>query len=164
MRGSDRLAWSTLRTLLAQKNLTVVDLHELLRARGFIVNKKSLYRLASSRPVQKLDTAIVRGICETLEVRLEELIQFDRPKLELFRLRPELRDELDKLIDKNNASKLTEEEELRLKTLLGEAQRVAITNVRILAEQTRASESGGPQVMVMGIDRCFGNKGERLGA
>jgi hypothetical protein len=60
IRGSGHQAWSTLRTLLAEKNLTVVDLHERLREQGFEVNKKSLYRLATAHPVQKIDTAIAR--------------------------------------------------------------------------------------------------------
>jgi DNA-binding Xre family transcriptional regulator len=86
MSGTEKGAWSTLRTLLAEKNLTVVDLHQMLRKQGFDVNKKSLYRLATSRPVQKLDTAIARAICEALDVRLEDLIQFQKPKFELQRL------------------------------------------------------------------------------
>ena len=71
MSGSESGAWSTLRTLLAEKNLTVVDLHERLREQGFDVNNKSLYRFTTSRPVQKIDTAIVRAICEALDVGLE---------------------------------------------------------------------------------------------
>jgi hypothetical protein len=52
MSGNAHEAWSTLRTLLAEKNLTVVDLREKLCEQGFEVNKKSLYRLAISRPIQ----------------------------------------------------------------------------------------------------------------
>jgi hypothetical protein len=51
MSGNEKGAWSTLRILLAEKNLTVVDLHEMVRKQGFDVNKKSLYRLATSRPI-----------------------------------------------------------------------------------------------------------------
>jgi DNA-binding Xre family transcriptional regulator len=58
--------------------ITVVDLHERLREQGFEVNKKSLYRLATSQPVQKIDTAIARAICEALDVGLEDLIQFQK--------------------------------------------------------------------------------------
>src|SRR5258708_20190691 len=82
MSGHDKGAWSTLPTLLAEKNLTVADLHQILRRRGFDVNKKSLYRLAASQPVQKLDTAIVRAVSEALEVRLQDLIQFQKPNFQ----------------------------------------------------------------------------------
>lgn len=143
MKGSDRCAWSTLRALLAEKKLTVVNLHEILRVRGLAVNRKSLYRLASLRPVQKVDTAIVRGICEALDVRLEELIQFEKPRLELARLEPRLQEELDMLIEKNNDDRLTGDEETRFNTLVNAARRVMFKNLRVLSEQNRGRGSGG---------------------
>src|SRR5258708_12764221 len=82
MSGQDKGAWSTLPTLLAEKNLTVADLHQILRRRGFDGNKKSLYPLAASQPVQKLDTAIVLAVSEALEVRLQHLINFQNPNIE----------------------------------------------------------------------------------
>ena len=114
MSGSEHQAWSTLRTLLAEKNLTVVDLHGKLRKRRFEVNKKSLYRLATSRPVQKIDTAIARAVCEALDVGLEDLIQFQKPRFELQRLNRRSEKELDRLMDKNNEGKLTEKEQARV--------------------------------------------------
>src|SRR5260370_34722468 len=102
MSGHDKGAWSTLPTLLAEKNLTVADLHQILRRRGFDVNKKSLYRLAASQPVQKLDTAIVRAVSEALEGRLQDLIQFPKPKFELKHTDPQSHKELGRLIDRNN--------------------------------------------------------------
>ena len=78
MSGPDKGAWSTLPNLLAEMNLTVADLHQILRKRGFEVNKKSLYRLTASQPVQKLDATIVRA------------------------------QELDRLMDKNNEGELTQ--------------------------------------------------------
>jgi DNA-binding Xre family transcriptional regulator len=140
MSGSEKGAWSTLRTLLAEKNLTVVDLHQMLRKQGFDVNKKSLYRLATSRPVQKLDTAIARAICEALDVRLEDLIQFQKPKFELQRLDRRSQQELDRLMDKNNEGKLTEKERARFKTLLDEVQKVTLYNSKMLVNQKRLRE------------------------
>src|SRR6516165_8720328 len=99
MSGSEKGAWSTLPTLLAEKNLTVTDLHQILQKRGFAVNKKSLYRLAASVPVQKLDITIVRAVCEALDVRLQDLIQFQNPKFELKHLDPKSQRELDRLMD-----------------------------------------------------------------
>ena len=141
MSGSEKGAWSTLRTLLAEKNLTVVDLHQMLRKQGFDVNKKSLYRLATSRPVQKLDTAIARAICEALDVRLEDLIQFQKPKFELQRLDRRSQEELDRLMDKNNEGKLTEKERARFKTLLDEVQKVTLYNSKMLVSQKRLRDS-----------------------
>ena len=141
MSGSEKGAWSTLRTLLAEKNLTVVDLHQMLRKQGFDVNKKSLYRLATSRLVQKLDTAIARAICEALDVRLEDLIQFQKPKFELQRLDRRSQEELDRLMDKNNEGKLTEKERARFKTLLDEVQKVTLYNSKMLVSQKRLRDS-----------------------
>src|SRR5260221_2914458 len=106
MSGSDHQAWSTLRTFLAEKNLTVVDLHEKLREQGFEVNKKSLYRLAASHPIQKIDTAIARAVCEALDLGLEDLIQFQKPRFELQRLNRRSAKELHRLMDTNNQGKL----------------------------------------------------------
>lgn len=147
MSGSEKGAWSTLRTLLAEKNLTVVDLHQMLRKQGFDVNKKSLYRLATSRPVQKLDTAIARAICEALDVRLEDLIQFQKPKFELQRLDRRSQEELDRLMDKNNEGKLTEKERARFKTLLDEVQKVTLYNSKMLVTQKRLRDSTHREVV-----------------
>ncbi|MBV8140010.1 MAG: helix-turn-helix transcriptional regulator [Deltaproteobacteria bacterium] len=141
MSGSEKGAWSTLRTLLAEKNLTVVDLHEMVRKQGFEVNRKSLYRLATSRPVQKLDTAIARAICEALDVSLEDLIQFQKPKLELKRLDRKSQQELDGLMNKNNEGGLTEQEQTRFKMLLDEVQKITLYNSKILLDQKRLRES-----------------------
>lgn len=141
MSGIGNGAWSTLRTLLAEKNFTVADLHERLREQGFDVNKKSLYRLTTSRPVQKLDTAIARAICEALDVGLEDLIQFQKPKFELQRLDQKSEKELDRLMDKNNEGKLTEKERAQFKALLDEVQRITLYNSKMLVDRKRLRES-----------------------
>jgi DNA-binding Xre family transcriptional regulator len=79
MKGVRTGAWSTLRTRLAEKGLTVADLHEMLQI-AFPVNIKSLYRLTGTGPVQKIDLGIVRAICAALKVEIGDLIQFEKPK------------------------------------------------------------------------------------
>jgi DNA-binding Xre family transcriptional regulator len=140
--GHDKGAWSTLPNLLAEKNLTVVDLHQILRKRGFEVNKKSLYRLTASQPIQKLDITIVRAVCEALEVRLQDLIQFQKPKFELKRLEPRSQQELDRLMDKNNEGELTKAEQARFKALLDEVQKISLYNSKALVSQKRLREPG----------------------
>jgi DNA-binding Xre family transcriptional regulator len=140
MNGSDKGVWSTLPNLLAEKNLTVADLYQILQKRGFAVNKKSLYRLTASQPVQKLDTAIVRAVCEALDVRLQDLIQFQKPKFELKRLDPKSQRELDRLIDKNNEGELTKSEQARFKALLGDVQKISLYNAKALVSQKRLRE------------------------
>jgi DNA-binding Xre family transcriptional regulator len=147
MSGHDKGAWSTLPNLLAEKNLTVADLHQILQKRGFEVNKKSLYRLAAPEPIQKLDTAIIRAICEALEVRLQDLIQFQKPKFELKRLEPRSQQELDRLMDKNNQGKLTKTEQARFKALLDEVQRISLFNAKALLNQKRLRESTSREML-----------------
>jgi DNA-binding Xre family transcriptional regulator len=147
MSGSSKGAWSTLPNLLAEKNLTVADLHQMLRKRGFEVNKKSLYRLAAPEPIQKLDTAIIRAICEALEVRLQDLIQFQKPKFELKRLEPRSQQELDRLMDKNNQGKLTKTEQARFKALLDEVHRISLYNAKALLNQKRRRESAPREML-----------------
>ena len=140
MSGQDKGAWSTLANLLAEKNLTVADLHQILRERGVEVNKKSLYRLTASQPIQKLDTTIVRAVCEALEVRLQDLIQFQQPKFELKRLDPRSQRELDRLMDKNHEGELTQKEKTRFRALLDEIQRISLYNAKALLGQKRLRE------------------------
>ena len=147
MSGNDKGAWSTLPNLLAEKNLTVADLHQILQKRGFEVNKKSLYRLTASQPVQKLDTAIVRAVCEALDVRLQDLIQFQKPKLELKRLDPKSQQALDRLMDKNNEGELTKAEQARFKALLEEVQSITLYNSKTLLNQKRLRESTPAEVL-----------------
>jgi DNA-binding Xre family transcriptional regulator len=147
MSGHDKGAWSTLPNLLAEKNLTVADLHQILEKRGFEVNKKSLYRLAASRPMQKLDTTIVRAVCEALDVGLQDLIQFQKPKFELKHLDPQSQKELDRLMDKNNQGELTKTEQARFKALLDEVQRISLYNAKALVTQKRLRESTSREVL-----------------
>jgi DNA-binding Xre family transcriptional regulator len=140
-------AWSTLPNLLAEKNLTVADLYQILQKRGFAVNKKSLYRLTASEPVQKLDATIVRAICEALEVRLQDLIQFQKPKFELKRLDPHSQRELDGLMAKNNEGELTQRERTRFEALLDEVQKLTLYNSKMLLDQKRLRESGRRDVV-----------------
>jgi DNA-binding Xre family transcriptional regulator len=147
MSGNDKGAWSTLPNLLAEKNLTVADLHQILQKRGFDANKKSLYRLAASQPVQKLDTAIVRAVCEALEVRLQDLIQFQKPKFELKHLDPQSQKELDRLMDKNNEGELTKNEQARFKALLDEVQKISLYNAKALLSQKRLRESTSREIL-----------------
>jgi len=146
MSGNDKGAWSTLPNLLAEKNLTVADLHQILQKRGFDVNKKSLYRLAASQPMQKLDTGIVRAVCEALDVRLQDLIQFQKPKFELKRLDPKSQRDLDQLMDKNNKGELTKSEQARFKALLDEVQRMSLYNSKALLNQKRLRESASREI------------------
>jgi DNA-binding Xre family transcriptional regulator len=140
MKGIRTGAWSTLRMLLAEKGITVADLHERLQV-DFPVNIKSLYRLTGTGPVQRVDLEIVRAICAALKVEIGDLIRFEKPEFELTRLDPASQDELDQLMDKNNAGLLTGEEQERFNALLERVQRISLHNSKLLVDQKRRRES-----------------------
>jgi DNA-binding Xre family transcriptional regulator len=148
MSGKRYGAWSTLRTLLAERNLTVLDLHEKVRSQGFEVNKKSLYRLAASRPIHKVDMDIARAVCEALGIELGDLIQWQEPRLVLRRLDRKSEKELDRLMDKNNQAKLREKERSRFEELLRQVQEIALYNSKILVDQKRSRQSKQSNVLM----------------
>jgi hypothetical protein len=117
---------------LAERNLTVLDLHEKVRSQGLEVNKKSLYRLATSRPIHKVDMAIARAVCEALRIELGDLIQWQEPRLVLRRLDRKSEKELDRLMDKNNQAKLTGKERSRFEELLAQVQEITLYNSKVL--------------------------------
>jgi hypothetical protein len=76
-----------------------------------------------------------------LEVRLQDLIQFQKPKFELKRLDPKSQQQLDRLMDKNNEGELTKTEQARFKALLDEVQKISLYNAKALVSQKRLRES-----------------------
>ena len=137
MEGQTRGAWSNLRLILAQRNLSVLDLQKTLQRRGVSVNVKSLYRLAEPAPLWKIDTRIVNAICQTFDLELGDLIQLEKPTKELKRVAAEKQQRLDALMEKNNAGELTRAERAELTRLVEESQRISLHNARVLVEQKR---------------------------
>jgi hypothetical protein len=88
--------------LLAEQNMSVLALHKRLRQKGVSVNLKSLYRLAGSQPLQKVDARIVRPICLVLGVDLSELITLEKPQATLLKLDPVTQSRISALLGKNN--------------------------------------------------------------
>jgi DNA-binding Xre family transcriptional regulator len=137
MDGHVRGAWSNLRLILAQRNLSVLDLWKMLQKRGVSINVKSLYRLTEPGPLWKIDTRIVNAICQAFDLELGDLIQLEKPAKELRRLGAEKQQRLDALMEKNNAGKLTRAERAELTRLVEESQRISLHNARVLVEQKR---------------------------
>ena len=95
-----------LEIILADKNLAVVDLHKSLKAAGFAVNIKRLYRLIEPRPIRNIDLNVAGAICDELQIGIEDLIQFEKPEIELERLDLPLQYRLDELRSLNNQGRL----------------------------------------------------------
>jgi DNA-binding Xre family transcriptional regulator len=131
------VAWSNLKLILAQRNLSVLDLHKKLQKRGVAVNVKSLYRLAEPEPLWKIDTRIVNAICQTFGLQLGDLVQLEKPTKQLQRMDAEKQERLEALMEKNNEGEPTRAERAELTRLVEESQRISLHNARVLVEQKR---------------------------
>ncbi len=141
MRNDAPVAYSQLPRILAQRRLSVSDLKGRLKAAGVTVNQKSLYRLTSFAPLQKIDTRIVGAICQTCAVGIEDIISFEPPKPVLEKLNEMEQSELEQLMDKNNEGQLTPSELQRYDELSDKVFDLTMTNARLLAAQRRSLKS-----------------------
>jgi hypothetical protein len=131
-------AYSRLKRVLDEQNISVSELERRLRQQGMCINLKSLYRLSNDRqPLQRLDLRVAGAICQVLEMPLSELIVFERPQRKLRRLTATKQKRLDTLMAKNNDGALTSAEQQELRGLVREAEEITLDNARTLAGQRR---------------------------
>ena len=129
-------AYSRLKRLLDERNITVPEVHKRIQQRGMHVNLKSLYRLSREhQPLARLDLRGAGAICQVCEVPLSELIIFESPKWTLYRLAAAKQKRLDTLMTKNNEGQLIGGEREELRTLVREADEMTSANARILVGQ-----------------------------
>jgi len=140
MNGNIPEAYSRLRIILAKMNVTVFQLHRRLEAAGFAVNIKSLYRLGSDEPIQKIDLRIAAAICRVCGVNLGELIALEKTPAQLRQLDGRTQSRLEALMAKNNDGKLTASEKKEFGQLAEKAHRISIENARVLVAERKRSE------------------------
>jgi hypothetical protein len=129
-------AFSRLKRVLAEQNLTVPELHRRMEQQGLRINLKSLYRLSNDRqPLQRLDLRVAGAICQVFALPLSELIVFTTPGNKLRRLAARKQKRLEALMARNNEGLLTDAEEKELRALVREAEEIMLDNARQLAEQ-----------------------------
>jgi len=129
-------AYSRLKRLLKQQQLSVPELHRRLRSGGFRVNIKSLYHLSDEdQPVQRLDMRVAGAICQVCDVPLSEWIVFEQDEGRLRTLASDRQERLDLLMAKNSAGELSEAERNELQTLVREAEELTLANARLLVDQ-----------------------------
>jgi hypothetical protein len=128
-------AFSRLKHVLKEQDLTVPELHRRLRQQGLRINLKSLYRLSNDQPLQRLDLRVAGAICQIFDLPLSELIVFETPVRKLRRLAAGKQKRLDLLMAKNNEGQLTDAEGQELRALVREAEDITLDNARRLAEQ-----------------------------
>src|SRR5437762_1170553 len=95
-------AFSRLKRVLDEQNMTVPQLHRRLREQGLHINLKSLYRLNNDQqPLQRLDLGVAGAICQVFTLPLSELIAFETPQHKLRRLSAAKQKRLDRLMAKS---------------------------------------------------------------
>ena len=129
-------AYSRLKRVLDEQNMTVPELHRRLLQQGLRINVKSLYRLGKDRqPLQRLDLRVAGAICQVFDLPLSELITFEAPRRQLRRLSAAKQKRLDALMSKSNDGTLSKAEGQELRALVREAEEIMLDNARQLAEQ-----------------------------
>lgn len=134
-------AYSHLGEVLSSLKITIPELKRQMERLGVAVNIKSLYRLISPEPLQKIDTRIVGAICQTCQVGIEDVIEFSKPQTALQQLAAGEQKRLTELMSRNNEGALTRAERQEFEELADKAQRITLANARVLVAQRRASKS-----------------------
>ena len=143
MSNSLPVAYSGLPKILTKHSWKISDLHQKLKTAGIPVNPKSLYRLAGSEPLHKIDTRILGAICQTCDVSLQDLITFERPQPVLEKLSNAGQKRLDELMTRHSDGKLSAAELREFDELSDEAHRLTMANARLLDAQRRALAATG---------------------
>lgn len=135
-------AYSYLKRLLKQQEISVPELHRRIRTQGLSVNLKSLYRLSDdTQPVDRLDMRVAGAICSVFSVRLSDWIIFQEESQMLHSLAPQQQSRLDTLMGKNNQGELTAPEREELRALVREVEEMMLVNARLLSQQQQRLKS-----------------------
>ena len=129
-------AFSRLKRVLDDQNMTVPELHRRIQQQGLRVNLKSLYRLNNDQqPLERLDLRVAGAICQIFALPLSGLIAFESPRTKLRRLAARKQKRLDTLMGRSNEGLLTNGEKQELRSLVREAEEIMLDNARRLAGQ-----------------------------
>jgi hypothetical protein len=130
-------AYSRLTELMQTRRLTVVDFHKALMKKGHRFDLKTIYRLASDKPLVNISAPVVRAVCETLNIDLGKLIVWQPPAPKLQRIDAKTQKRLDYLMARSNEGELTEDERTELEKFATELEALSIKNAKLLAQHAR---------------------------
>jgi DNA-binding Xre family transcriptional regulator len=134
MNGTKHLAFSRLSSILTAHRITVADLCKRLSENGISFDRKTVYRLASFKPLQTINAPVLGAICRELNVGVGDVIAWEPPKPELHRIGHKMQERLSVLMAKNNEGKLSDAEAAELAELGNFAEKLSLENARILAD------------------------------
>jgi hypothetical protein len=127
-------AYSRLTELMRARSLTVIDFHKALTKKGHRFDLKTIYRLASDKPLVNISAPVVRAICETLNIDLGKLIVWQPPAPKLQRIDAKTQKRLDYLMARSNEGELTDAERTELERFAAELEALSIKNAKLLAQ------------------------------
>ena len=130
-------AYSRLAELMHARSLSVADFHKALAVKGYRFDLKTLYRLASDKPLMNISAPVVRAICETLKIDLGKLIVWKPMGPKLHRIDLNTQKRLDYLMIRSNEGELTAAERTELEKLAEALESLSIRNAKLLAQHTR---------------------------
>lgn len=122
------------------RSLTVVDFHKALKQKGHRFDLKTLYRLASDKPLFNISAPVVRAVCETLNIDLGKLIVWQPPAPKLHQIDAKTQKRLDYLMARSNDGELTEDERTELERSAVELEALSIKNAKLLAQHARPEQ------------------------
>ena len=133
-------AYSQLKSILEQLDVTLTELRQLLQRCRVRVGQRSLSRLTDeSRPLERLDMRLASAICEACEVSLSKLIVFRSQDNSFHHISLVKQKRLDYLMDGNNDGCLSEAELAELRQMVRECEEMTLRNAQFLAEQHQAA-------------------------
>lgn len=129
-------AYSALKHVLQEQQLSVSELYRRIRVRGIPVNLKSLYRLSNDQhPVERLDLRLAGAICSVVGVPLTDWIVFSEESTSLQSLPTHKQARLDFLMSKNNQGCLEQKEHEEFSALVRDVEEIMLENARRLSPQ-----------------------------
>lgn len=139
-------AYSRLKFLLDERRLTRAELQRRLTTQEQAFNVKTLYRLADpDRPLERVDLRVVGAVCRALGIGLGDLIVFSETDRTALRALPEPEQRrLGELVQRHNEGQLADSEVEELRALVRDAEGIARSNARRLAEHRRRLAPTGP--------------------
>lgn len=140
--SAGRGAYSRLAELMQARQLTIGQFQKKLTAKGHHFDPKTLYRLASDKPLLNISAPVIRAVCETLDVEIGRLIVWEPPAPKLGRINIKTQKRLDYLMSKSNEGELAGDERTELEALVIEMERLSIQNAKILAKHAPSTRKG----------------------
>jgi len=142
------VAYSRLPSILAEHRWTVAEFIKKLGANGVALDKKTVYRLASPKPIETINARVLGAVCAELKIGIGEIITWQQPKPELHRIDEKTQARLSWLMSKNNEGRLNPGEARELAELGAYAEKLSLENARILAalagtKKMRAAPAAG---------------------